>query len=305
MMKTYKEIAGDGGSNIIGQVAAQQQRLSRRLGAIKHIILILSGKGGVGKSSLTVNFAAALAQRNHSVGILDADINGPSVAEMTNVKGQILAQNKNGVTPALTESNIKVMSIDLLMGDDTAPLMWDSPVQKNSYSWRGLIETSAIKELLSDTKWGSLDYLLIDMAPGADKLPNIVDLIPQISGAIIVTIPSRISQFVVGKSIRLAKDLLNNATIWLVENMSSYICRHCGEEEILFPSNQVEMMADRNEIEFLGKVPFDPRIAVSCDDGIPHMVSYGDSHSAKAIREISQKIKTILENKTKNLEVGP
>ena len=289
-MKTYKDITTDGGSNIVEQVVAQQDRVKARMASVRHTVAVMSGKGGVGKSSVVVNLGSALALQDYSVGILDADINGSSIAKMTGVRGQSLETGETGVMPTAAARNLKVMSIDLFLRDDNMPIMWDAPTQKDAYTWRGMMEAAAIRELLSDTEWGDLDFLIIDLPPGTDKLPNMVDLLPEISGTIIVTIPSELSQFVVGKSIMVAKDLLQTPVIGLVENMSMHICSQCGHEENLFPGGIVEEMAQQHGVPYLGRIPFDPRMAVCADEGSLYLGEYGDLPAANAVGQIAQEL---------------
>ena len=294
-MKTYKDIAGDGGSNIVAQVAAQQDRVKSRMASVRHIVAVMSGKGGVGKSSVVVNLASAFALQGYSVGILDADINGSSIAKMTGVRGQPLQTGETGMMPTAAGPNLKVMSIDLFLPDDGMPVIWDAPTQKDAYTWRGMMEAAAIREFLSDTEWGDLDYLIIDLPPGTDKLPNMLDLLPQISGTIIVTIPSGLSQFVVGKSIRMARELLRTPVIGLIENMSAHTCSQCGHEEKLFPGNTVEELAQQHDVPYLGRIPFDPRMAVCADEGLLYLEKHGDLPATNAIGEIAQKVGEFLQ----------
>lgn len=289
-MKTYKDITGDGGSNIVEQVIAQQDRVKARMASVRHTVAVMSGKGGVGKSSVVVNLGSALALQGYSVGILDADINGSSIAKMTGVRGQPLETGENGVMPKAAARNLKVMSIDLFLRDDNMPVIWDAPTQKDAFTWRGMMEAAAIRELLSDTEWGDLDFLIIDLPPGTDKLPTMVDLLPEISGTIIVTIPSELSQFVVGKSIMVAKDLLRTPVIGLVENMSMHICSQCGHEEKLFPGGIVEELAQQHGVPYLGRIPFDPRMAVCADEGSLYLEEYGDLPATNAIGQIAQRV---------------
>ncbi|MFQ5568841.1 MAG: Mrp/NBP35 family ATP-binding protein [Rhodothermales bacterium] len=291
-MKTYHDIPSDGGSDIVAQVTEQANRLRARMASIRHIVAIMSGKGGVGKSSVTVNLASALALQGETVGILDADINGASIARMTGVRGQSSASDTTGVQPATGALNLKVMSIDLFLPEDDTPVLWDAPTQKSAYAWRGMMEMAALRELLSDTEWGTLNYLLIDLPPGTDKLPNLVDLLPDLSGTIIVTIPSGVSQLVVSKSINMARQVLKTPVIGLVENMSAYICAHCGREEALFPVGRVEALASRHEIPFLGRIPFDPRIAAVADEGILFMQHYDETPAARAVRQLADRTRT-------------
>jgi ATP-binding protein involved in chromosome partitioning len=293
-MKTYKDIIGDGGSNIVAQVTAQAGRVKQRLAPVRHIVAVMSGKGGVGKSSVTVNLATALALQNHTVGILDADLNGPTIAKMAGVRNYRLQQNESGIIPAVANLNIKVMSMDLFLPDDHTPVLWEAPTQKDAFSWRGMMEVAALREFLSDTEWGELDFLLIDLPPGTDKLPNLVDVLPRLSGTVIVTIPSGVSQLVVGKSVTMAKDLLNAPVIGLVENMSAYVCAHCGKDEELFPSGEAEKITARHKVPFLGKIPFDPRIALAGDEGRFFLINHGETPAGKAIRQIADRVKETL-----------
>lgn len=286
-MKSYKDITGDGGSNIVAQVTEQAKRLKARMASVKHIIAVMSGKGGVGKSSVTVNISQALTLDGLKVGIMDADINGPSVAKMAGARGQKLQRGETGMQPAIGVLGIKIMSMDLFLPEDSAPVIWNAPSQQDTFTWRGMMETAATREFLADTEWGELDYLFIDLPPGTDKLPHLVDVLPQISGTVIVTIPSGVSQFVVGKSIKMAREILQTPVIGLVENMSTYLCPHCGKEERLFPSGQVERLVENFDVPFLGKIPFDPRMAAAADEGGVFMREFGDSVSGKAVQQIA------------------
>ena len=294
-MKTYHDIPTDGGSNIVAQVTEQADRVQARMASVRHVIAVMSGKGGVGKSSLTVNLAAALALGQQAVGILDADINGPSIAKMTGVRGHSLHGGTTGMQPALSALGIKVMSIDLFLPQDDTPVLWDAPTQKDAYTWRGMMEMAALRELLGDTEWGALDVLLIDLPPGTDKLPNLVDLLPQLAGTIIVTIPSGVSQFVVAKSITMAKDILKTPVIGLVENMTAYVCAHCGEEEVLFPVGSVEALAEAHEVPLLGRIPFDPRLALAADEGALFVQHYPETPAALAIQHLAERVQAFLD----------
>ncbi len=294
-MKSYKDIIGDGGSNVVAQVGEQLDRLSERLTSVRHIIAVMSGKGGVGKSSVAVNVASALALEGAAVGMLDADINGSSIPKMTGVRGQALQRGETGMIPPVNSLNMKVVSIDLLLEDDRTPVEWDATTPRDAYTWRAMMEMGAIREFFSDTEWGELDYLFIDLPPGTDKLPNIVGLLPRISGTIIVTIPAALSQFVVGKSVHMAKETLKTPIIGLVENMASHVCSHCGKEDILFPGGQVEQMAERAGIPYLGRIPFDSRIAAAGDGEALFMTNYAESPAGREINLIAGRIKAFVD----------
>ena len=237
-MKTYKELPSDAGSNIIGQVTAQVNRVQKRLASVKHTVAIMSGKGGVGKSSLTANLATALTLKGNTVGVVDADINGPTLAKMMGVRDATLEYTPAGVKPAFTALGTKLISMDLLLAEDDAPVLWNAHTQKDAFTWRSTMEVSALREFIADTEWGALDYLLLDLPPGTDRLPNVAELIPDLGGVVVVTIPSEVSQLIVKKSVTMARDILKVPIIGVVENMASYICQHCGEEEPLFSADE-------------------------------------------------------------------
>lgn len=294
-MKKYSDIPGDGGSNIVGQVTEQVNRLQSRMASIGNIIAVMSGKGGVGKSSVTVNLASAFALAGKKIGILDADINGPSIAKMTGIRDQKPKHDTSGTIPALSQLDMKIMSMDLFLPGDSSPVLWDAPTQKDSFTWRSMMETAALREFLSDTNWGELDALFIDLPPGTDKLPNLVDLLPKISGTIIVTIPSAVSQLVVSKSIKMANGIMKTPIIGIIENMANHVCANCGHKEELYPAGNVETLAKEHDVPYLGNIPFDPRIAVCADEGDFFLQQYSDRPVGKSIHQIANKIKTFLE----------
>ncbi len=288
-MKKYRDIVGDGGSNIIGQVAEQIVRLKARTAGIKRKVAVMSGKGGVGKSAVTANLAAALAMGEFAVGILDADLNGPTIAKMMGVRAQRLRVGQDGVHPAHGPLGIKVMSMDLFLPQDEVPVIWDAPTQQDTFVWRATLEVSAVRELLTDAAWGEIDFLLIDLPPGTDRISNIAGLLPEIDGSILVTIPSEVSQLVVKKSIVVAKQALKAPSIGLVENMAAYLCPRCGAEGELFHPGDSERTAESLEIPFLGRVPFDPRISVSSDRGIPFVVQHANSPAGRVFLQLAER----------------
>lgn len=290
-MKRYSEISGDGGSNIVAQVVAQQYRLKSRMDGIKYKVAVLSGKGGVGKSAVTVNLSTLLAMRGYRVGIVDADINGPSVAKMTGVRGRKLDTSENGVLPAIGYSGIKIMSMDMLLPFDETPVAWNGP--SSTHTWVGTAEMGTVREFLTDTCWGDLDMLFIDLPPGPNRLNDIINLIPDLNGVIMVTIPSEVSELVVMKSISLVKGL-NIPVIGLIENMGGYICKKCGNEEPLFLGGSVKEMSAIMDIPYMGKIPFDPLISVALDKGRAFLSEAEDSPSAKAIMQIGDRVAELL-----------
>lgn len=287
-MRTYKELPDDAGSNIIGQVTAQANRLQQRLASVKHTVAVMSGKGGVGKSSLTANLATALTREGNTVGVVDADINGPTLAKMMGVRNATLEYTSAGVKPAMTALGTKLISMDLLLAEDDAPVLWNAHSQRDAFTWRSTMEVGALREFIADTEWGDLDYLLLDLPPGTDRLPNVAELIPNLGGVVVVTIPSEVSQLIVKKSVTMARSILNVPIIGVVENMAFYICQHCGEEEPLFSADETPDKAFQQTV--LGSIPFDPRLAAANDNGTPYINEYPDAPASKALMQVAQKI---------------
>ena len=281
-MKKYRDIAGDGGSDIVGQVEAQQRRLRERLSAVRAVVAIVSGKGGVGKSALTANLASCLAQGGCRVGVLDADLNGPTMAKMLGVRGQRLVVAPAGVEPPRTSLGVKVMSMDLLLPSDSAPLTWDAETQAEAHTWRGSMEASALREFLADTNWGELDALLLDLPPGTDRLATVASLVAELAGTVVVTIPSDVAHLVVRKSITVAGQV-KAPILGLVENMAG-----------LFPGPDAAGLAREASIPFLGRVPFDPALAAAADRGEPFVAVAPESAAARALAEIAQALRSAL-----------
>ncbi len=292
-MKRYRDIVGDGGSGIISQVEEQQRRLTERLARVRHVVAVVSGKGGVGKSSVTANLASAVARDGFAVGVLDADLNGPSIAKMLGVRGQPLPLTADGVLPPPTPQGIRVMSMDLLLPSDETPLTWEATTQTESHVWRGNMEANALREFFADTAWGPLDLLLVDLPPGADRLTTVAGLVPAMTGTVLVTIPSEVSHLVVKKSISVAREV-RVPILGLLENMASYVCGACGAVGPLFQGPAGEGVAAELGILFLGRVPFDPRIAVAGDRGIPFVMEHPESPAARALLEIAKRVEAAL-----------
>ena len=282
MTRRYRDIAGDGGSNIAGQVQAQQARLRARLGGVRALVAVVSGKGGVGKSSVTANLAAVFALEGARVGVLDADLNGPTMAKMLGVRGSKLVVHDGAVEPPRNVLGIKVMSMDLLLPSDEAPLTWDAPTQDEGHTWRGTMEANALREFLADTHWGELDLLLLDLPPGTDRLLTVTSLVPVLTGTVIVTIPSDVSQFIVRKSMTVAAQG-RAPLLGLVENMAG-----------LFPGPDAEAMARAAGVPFLGRVPFDADLAPAADRGEAFVAIAPERPAAQAFRELARTLRGLL-----------
>jgi ATP-binding protein involved in chromosome partitioning len=289
MPKSYKDLVGDGGSDIVGQVNEQIERLRARLQKIRATVAVVSGKGGVGKSALTVNLATAAAMAGATVGILDADLNGPSIAKMTGVRGQRLVITAEGVHPVQGPAGMRIMSMDLLLPHDDTPVTWQAPTQSDSYLWRSSMEATALREFLTDTVWGELDVLFLDLAPGTDRIATLAGLLPGLTGAILVTIPSEVAHLVVRKSLGLAREL-KVPVLGLIENMSGYSCQTCQAIGELFRSGEGRVLARDFGVRFLGEIPFDPRVARSGDSGIPFVAMHQETATGRMLQEISREL---------------
>jgi ATP-binding protein involved in chromosome partitioning len=292
-VKRYRDIVGDGGSNIVGQVEAQQARLRRQLTEVRRIVAIVSGKGGVGKSSVTANLAAAFALSGWSVGVLDADLNGPSMAKLLGVRGRALSTGAAGVEPPRSALGVRAMSMDLLLSGDATPLEWAAPTQAEAHTWRGAMEAKAVREFLSETAWGRLDVLLIDLPPGTDRLRTLAGLLPVLHGTVVVTIPSEVAHLIVRKSITVAKRC-GAPVLGLIENMAGYACPDCGAVGPLFAGPGGASLAAESGVPFLGAVPFDPRMAAAGDRGQAFVATESGSPAAAALVSIAETLRRVL-----------
>ena len=298
-MKTYEDLAGDGGSNIVGQVVSKLEKLRSRLDGIKHKVALMSGKGGVGKSSLTANIASCLADRGHRVGILDADLNGPSIGQLLGVgNDHKLVLDDDGIEPGIGVQGIKIMSMDMLLSQPDSPVMWTEEPGATAV-WVSTMESTALRELLSDTKWGDLDFLLIDMPPGSDRIDNIRELIPELAGVVEITIPSPLSQHIVSKSITKNRQM-GVPVIGLVENMATYVCPHCDQEAKLFEGKDAKDLSQNKGIPFIGKVPFDTRLSRNTGSGGLFYTEHRDSITGQAIAQVVDAIQNFIANNPKS-----
>ena len=260
-MKTYKDIAGDGGSDVIGQVTARNEEIARRMAGIRHQIAIGSGKGGVGKSTLTMQLAKALRRDGARVAILDADLNGPSQGRLAGLQEAPLVPGENGLSVPTNRDGIGVLSVGSMLPESQA-LEFDSVSQGGSHHWRTTREFAAMASLLASVEWGQLDYLLVDLPPGAERTFQHAEFFGAAMSFVLVTIPSDLSHGVVARSID-AMRRSPNRILGYVENMKGYYCTDCDTIKPLFPgSGDIDL-----GIPCLGSVPFDPHLAAACDSG--------------------------------------
>ncbi len=267
-------------------IIKQKEKINERMSKIKNKIIVMSGKGGVGKSTVSVNLALSFALKGYKVGLLDADITGYSIPKLLNLTSEKLYNADEGILPAETTMGIKVASAGFLVENEEVPIIW-----------RGPLKVSLIREFLSSIIWGDLDYLVIDLPPGTSDEPlSIAQDIPDINGAVIVTIPSDLSQKVVRRAVNFAK-ALNMPVIGIIENMSGFVCPHCGARVDVFSKGGGEKIAKDLNIPLLGKIPLDPRVAESGDSGIPFILTHKDSEVSKAFMEIVEKIENFLKGR--------
>jgi ATP-binding protein involved in chromosome partitioning len=280
-------------AKVVQQITEQMKAVKNRMAGIRHKLVVMSGKGGVGKSMTTVNLALAFARQGDQVGVLDVDLNGPCVPKMLGMRGRRFAMTADGAMPPVGPLGVKVGSMDFFL-EELAPVQWKGPMDLSPV-WLGLTEMNVIREFIADIVWGELDYLLTDLPPGAaaDKPPVIAGFIPDLDGAIVVTTPSEIASDVVQKSIAYARDL-GIKVLGIVENMSQYLCPHCGVESDLFDGD-TEALCQALDLPLLGRIPFDRNLARSFDKGMPLLD--GDYATLKRYDEIVTRIKALLDYK--------
>lgn len=287
-IRTYHEIEEDAGAEVPEQVVAQRQRLAKRLESVEHVVAVASGKGGVGKSAVTANLAAELARRGYRIGAVDADLNGPSLARMLGVAGEPLGDGPDGLVPPRGAEGVRVMSMELLQAEEDSPLRWKGP-EEDGFLWRGVVEAGVVREFLSDVAWGTLDLLLVDLPPGTDRIHRLLDILPRLDRFVLVTIPSRMSRMVVSRSVRLVRERRPDA-VGLVANMTEFVCPDCGGATVLFPGAGAEELAASQGVEIWGRIPFDPRLGETTDQGRPVVVSEPGSPSATALAALADRI---------------
>jgi len=264
----------------------KRQQLQPRLCLIQHKILVLSGKGGVGKSTVAVNLAVALGMKGKKVGLLDIDLHGPSIPTMLGLEGRKVCRF-NGLWKPIDLSGLKVMSLGFLTQDPDKPLIW-----------RGPIKAGMIEQLLMDVNWGDLDYLIVDCPPGTGDEPlSICQLIDKCDGAVVVTTPQKVAAVDVRKSINFCKQL-ELPVLGVVENMSGFVCPKCGEVTSILRSGGGQRMATDMNVPFLGSIPMDPRIAEAGDDGKAFVQHFATSQTAALMQDIIQPIAALKKKKS-------
>jgi len=256
----------------------ERLQLQSRISDIKNKIIVLSGKGGVGKSTVAVNLALSLLQAGKTVGLLDVDIHGPSIPKLLNLEGLPIEARSGSIAPMEFEK-LRVMSIGFLL-----------PNQDNAVIWRGPLKMRAIEQFLRDVEWGELDYLVVDCPPGTGDEPlSVIQLIENVTGAVIVTTPQQLAIIDVRKCISFCRQL-NVPVLGVIENMSGFVCPKCGKVSEIFKSGGGERMASEMNVPFLGKIPIDSQMVEAGDSGRPFISFHPETETAQAFSRMVEPI---------------
>ena len=257
----------------------QEERIQERLRRIENKIMVMSGKGGVGKSTVSVNMAIGLSLQNFYVGLLDVDLHGPNVPKMLGVeRGELQRRPDGTVGPVYYSPNLKFMSVEPLL-----------PEKDSAVMWRGPLKMSAIRQFIYDIEWGDLDYLVIDAPPGTGDEPMTIAQTMPDAFAVVVTTPQEVSLLDVRKSISFCSQV-GMPVLGIVENMSGMICPHCGKAVDVFKRGGGERLAEELGMRFLGRIPVDPRIVTTGDAGKPLVATYPNSHTAEAFERLVENV---------------
>jgi len=268
------------------QAQKREDIIKERLAKIKHKVVVMSGKGGVGKTTVAVNLAIKLAAMGKTVGILDVDITGPNVPHMLNMAGMRPEVNEETKTfrPVIGPMNLRVMSMAFLLETDDTPVIW-----------RGPMKMGAIRQFLAEAEWGELDYLIFDLPPGtSDETLDIMQLIEG-AGIVIVTTPQDVALLDSRKTVVMSQTM-KRKMVGIVENMAGYTCPHCSEKVNIFGIGGGEKAAEALKVPFLGRIPFEIDVRIHGDDGLPFILQNPNSPSAKAFEEVVKKIQTTMES---------
>jgi ATP-binding protein involved in chromosome partitioning len=261
-------------------------KITQNLKRIKHKLIVLSGKGGVGKSTVSANLAFSLSTKGYNVGLLDSDLHGPTIPKMLGVENKRPLPSEAGINPVFVNPHLKVMSTGFLLSEKDSPIIW-----------RGPLKMGAIKQFIGEVNWGDLDYLIVDLPPGTGDEPlSISQLIPKNDGAIIVTTPQDIALVSVRKSINFVKKM-NNSVIGIIENMSGFTCPYCNKSIDIFKTGGGKKASTDFKVPFLGKVPIDPNIVQNGDLGEPYLIKNDGTEAGKAFEKIVEKIEQIINNR--------
>ncbi len=279
--KCFSALNGNSKKGKIKMKKEQEKNIEETLSKIENRLLVFSGKGGVGKSTIAANLGLALSEKGKQVGLIDVDIHGPNLAKMLGVEGKrMVAANEKKILPVPITKNLRLVSMSFLLESPDLPVIW-----------RGPLKMKIIQQFLGDVDWGKLDWLIIDSPPGTGDEPlSVAQLIPA-TGAIIVTTPQEVSLLDSRKAITFARKL-NLNIVGIIENMSGLMCPHCGKKINLFKEGGGEKTAKQMGVPFLGRVPIDPEIVIASDTGKPFILENPESEASKAFMKIVDKILT-------------
>lgn len=267
------------GDEKIPVINESDNKLADNLKKIEHKIVVMSGKGGVGKSTVAANLAVALSMKGLETGLLDVDIHGPSIPMMLKIEDAVITGDREGLQPVIVPPHLRVMSMAFLLQNRDLPVIW-----------RGPMKMGVIKQFLEDVRWGELDFLIADLPPGTGDEPlSIAQLIKDIDGTIIVTTPQDVALLDARKATRFSESV-DVPVLGIVENMSGFTCPNCGEEIALFKRGGGKRAAEELEVPFLGSIPLDGNVVQSSDDGTPIVLSEPESETAKAFLAVAEDI---------------
>ena len=257
----------------------EEEVLQARLSHIKHRLVVMSGKGGVGKSTIAVSLAVSLARQGHKVGLLDADIHGPNLPKMLGLENKRLQASEGGIIPEPVMENLSVVSMAFLLDNPDNPVVW-----------RGPLKHTVIRQFVADVQWGELDYLIIDLPPGTGDEPlSVAQVIKPIDGSIIVTTPQDVALLDSRKSVVFSQQI-EVPVLGIVENMSGFNCPHCNHAIDLFKQGGGRKAAEDLKVPFLGAVPLDPQVVIQGDAGKPFVTAFPETATATAFNEITTKV---------------
>lgn len=265
------------------KILQQENKLKEEMSKIRHIFIVMSGKGGVGKTTVAVNLAYALSLSGNKVGILDTDMHGPNIAKMLGIEEQVICASESEIEPVGVSDNLKAVSLALTGNNPDQPIIW-----------RGPMKAAVIRQFLADVNWGNLDYLIIDSPPGTgDEHLIVCQLIPNISGIIIVTTPQDVAVLDARKSVLFAREV-KIPLAGIIENMSGFSCPHCGKNIDLFKKGGGELAAKELNVPFLGRIPFQQEFVEFGDKGTPFSSFGVKMKSAEAFAEVVTGVKRFL-----------
>lgn len=284
MNKSMREEEREGTRGMMEQEEAVKARMEK----VKHKIMVMSGKGGVGKTTVAANLAFALGMRGLDVGLMDADIHGPDIPKILGIEDKRPEASEGKISPILVTPRLKTMSIGFLLPDRDSAVIWRGPMKMN-----------AIRQFLSDVDWGVLDYMVVDLPPGTGDEPlSVAQLIKNVDGAIVVTTPQDLALLDSRKAVNFS-GVLKVPVIGIIENMSGFVCPYCGKEINIFKYGGGERSARELNVPFLGRVPFDPKMVEAADNGTPFVLQK-ESKVRDAFEQIVENVRAFVEGKGEN-----